>query len=267
MRFPMPQGWGPPAPGQVAPTRDAATVVLLRDTDAGAETYLLRRQPTMVFAAGMSVFPGGAVQAGDEESIGWFGPSPEEWAERLRCAPGVARALVVAAVRETFEESGILLAGPDERTTAAGLGTEEWGRVRVDLDQGRRSLANVLDEQGWALRADLLGAWAHWITPAFEPKRYDTRFFVAAVPEGQAVGPLPSEADRSQWTRPAAALDAVRAGEMVMLPPTIAVCRDLAGVAARDVVGVAADRVVEPIEPQAVQVDGAWFIENPLEDL
>ena len=266
MRTPLPAGWEPDLDRPVTEPRDASTVALLRDVGEQTQTYLLRRQPTMAFAAGMSVFPGGSLQAGYEEPIGWTGPSPEAWAERLRCTPDVARGLVVAAVRETFEESGILLAGPDEHTTATDLDTDEITQVRLDLDAARRSLADVLGEHGWVLRSDLLGAWAHWITPSFEPRRFDTRFFVAAVPEGQRVGSLPGEADRAAWITPQEALEAASSGGVAMMPPTIAMCRDLVGLRAADVVAASADRVIETIEPRLVRVDDTWFIENSLED-
>lgn len=266
MRIRMPEGWEPKVQGEVPATRDAATVALLRDTPDGTETYLLRRQPTMAFAAGMSVFPGGSTQDGDELPLRWVGPAPEEWAERLRCSVEVARGLVVAAVRETFEESGILLAGPDEHTTATELDTDEITQVRLDLDTGRRALADVLDEYGWVLRTDLLGAWAHWITPAFEPRRYDTRFLVGAVPAGQRVGSLPGEADRATWIPVADVLDAVRTGDAAMLPPTWVTCRELAEVGVPDLLDVAGRRSITPIEPRLVEVDGELFLENPIDE-
>jgi 8-oxo-dGTP pyrophosphatase MutT (NUDIX family) len=266
MRIRLPEGWEPDLEAPVATPRDASTVALLRDTPDGSQTYLLRRQPTMAFAAGMSVFPGGSTQPGDDEPIGWVGPSTDDWAARLRCTPEVARGLVVAAVRETFEESGILLAGPDEHTTATELDTDDITQVRLDLDGARRSLADVLGERGWVLRADLLGAWAHWITPAFEPRRFDTRFFVAAVPPGQRVGSLPGEADRAAWIAPQAALDLAAGGGVALMPPTVAMCRDLVGVAAVDVVRLAGERVITTIEPSLVRDGDAWYIENPLEE-
>ena len=88
-------------------------MVLLREGHVGPEVYLLRRQTSMAFAGGMCVFPGGGVDPRDHDaSVAWAGPSPAEWAERLACDESLARALVCAAVRETFEESGVLLAGP-----------------------------------------------------------------------------------------------------------------------------------------------------------
>lgn len=267
MRVPLPPrfadsvaGWD----GNPVPTRDASTIVLLRPGAAGAETYLLRRQPTMAFAPGMYVFPGGKVQESDCEVVRWEGPTSSQWADRLGCDADTARSLVVAAVRETFEESGILFAGPDATTVVADTSTPAMQRARLDLDAGELSFGDFLGSHGLVLRSDLLGAWSHWITPAFEPRRYDTRFFVAAVPRGQSVGTLPGEADRATWASLASVLEAVESGEAAMLPPTWITCSELAGVDPTAVVDVARSRTITPIEPRLVQDGDDWFLDNPI---
>lgn len=249
----------------VAP-RDAATIALVRPGPGSPETYLLRRQTTMAFAPGMYVFPGGGLQESDREVVGWVGPSSSQWADRLGCDPDTARALVVAAVRETFEESGILFAGPDADTVVADTSSPDLQEARLDLDAGALSFGDFLGARDLVLRSDLLGAWAHWITPAFEPRRYDTRFFVAAVPRGQSVGTLPGEADRAVWASLASVLEAVRAGEAAMLPPTWITCRELLQADPATVVADAAQREIRPIEPKLVHVDGEWFLDNPIEE-
>lgn len=269
MRIPVPPSLAESAAaraGSPVTPRDAATIALVRPGPAGPQTYLLRRQPRMAFAAGQYVFPGGAVQDSDADEIGWVGPDAQAWGRRLGCAPDMARMLVVAAVRETFEESGILLAGPDERTVASDVAQPWAEQARLALESGALSLAELLADRGLVLRADLLGAWAHWITPAFEPKRFDTRFFVAVAPEGQRVGSLPGEADRAQWVGIADAVEAVEQGQAAMLPPTLVTCRELAGVEVSRLLDAAAARVVEPIEPRLVEVDGELFLENPIEE-
>ncbi len=254
------------ASGEPTPPRDAATIALLRPGADGPDTYLLRRQTTMAFAPGQYVFPGGGVQASDGDDIAWAGPPADVWGERFGCDATTAKALVVAAVRETFEESGILLAGPDADTVVADT-ADDWARTaRLDLEAGRTSLAELFAARGLVLRADLIGAWAHWITPAFEPRRYDTRFLVAAVPEGQRVGSLPGEADRALWAPLREVLASVDAGEAAMLPPTWVTCRELAEVELADVLDVAARRRIVPIEPQLVEIDGELFLENPIEE-
>lgn len=268
MRFALPESMWPADPAAPAvPTQDAATIVLLRDGASGPATYLLRRQASMAFAAGMYVFPGGKVAPFDAEPLPWSGPAPAVWAERFGCPAEVAAALVVAAVRETFEESGILLAGPDASTVVDDVSSPEFAAARVALDAGELSFGEFLREHGLVLRADLLGAWAHWITPAFEPRRYDTRFFVAVAPAGQRVGSLPGEADRALWSPVGEVLTAVAAGEVAMLPPTLNTCREVAGLRAADALALSAERRIVPIEPRLVFDEGRYWVENPLEDV
>ena len=268
MRIPVPESLREKAAahaGDPAPARDAATIALVRRGTRGTETYLLRRQPTMEFAPGMYVFPGGGVQESDREVVEWVGPSCSDFGERLGCDPDTARGLVVAAVRETFEESSILLAGPDATTVVGDTSDASMQAARLALDSGEMSFGDFLGSHGLLLRADLVGAWAHWITPAFEPRRYDTRFFVAAVPEGQTVGSLPGEADRATWASVADVLDAVQEGEAAMLPPTWITCAELRDLDPLEALAVAADRDIVPIQPRLVERDGELFLENPLE--
>jgi 8-oxo-dGTP pyrophosphatase MutT (NUDIX family) len=114
--------------------QDAATTVLMRDTSVGPEVYLLRRHARMAFAAGRYAFPGGRVDPRDgEEALRWTGPPPAEWANRLSCTAPVASGLVCAAVRELFEESGVLLAGPSATAVVADTTEADWEADRRDL--------------------------------------------------------------------------------------------------------------------------------------
>ncbi|MET0820805.1 MAG: NUDIX hydrolase [Aeromicrobium sp.] len=248
--------------GIPAAVRDAATIVLLRDGEQGLESFFLRRQPTMAFAAGMQVFPGGVVHDSDGESdIGWAGPQATEWADRLRCDVRTARALVVAAVRETFEESGVLLAGRSEKDVVSDTAPLE--DERSALEGHELSFSAFLAQHDLVLRSDLLGSWAHWVTPEFEPRRFDTRFFVAQIPAGQTVGSLPGEADRSSWTSIAEALALNDAGIWEMMPPTRHTLRSLLDHTAATVVEAASRRVVTTIAPRLVMVDGQAFLDGP----
>jgi len=255
------------APPPATP-RDAATVVLLRDGADGVEVYLLRRHGRMAFAAGQAVFPGGGVDERDgETAVGWAGPEPAVWAERFRCDEATARGLVCAAVRETFEESGVLLAGPDAATVVADTSSPDWEADRVALETNQVSLAQVLSRRGLVLRSDLLGAWAHWITPAFEPRRYDTRFFVAVLPDGQHTRDVSGESDAVAWMRPGDAVAAAREGRLGMMPPTVRTCSDVADlVRAADVLPAAGRRRFATVEPRAVVVDGQVWLETDEED-
>jgi 8-oxo-dGTP pyrophosphatase MutT (NUDIX family) len=239
------------APAPPAAPRDAATVMLLRDTAAGPEVFLLRRVGAMAFAAGMTVFPGGGVDRRDADAaVAWTGPEPEWWAQRFGTDVGLARALVCAAVRETFEESGVLLAGPDPDTVVAD--TSPFAQARQDLVDRNVSLAGFLAQNSLVLRADLLRPWANWLTPAGEPRRYNTRFFLAELPAGQRADGVTTEADASGWQRPAEALADREAGRAALMPPTWVTLRELAeftDVAA----ATAAEREITLIEPKLVR--------------
>jgi 8-oxo-dGTP pyrophosphatase MutT (NUDIX family) len=239
---------------EVVSTRPAATVVLLRDARDGLQAYLLRRASSMAFAAGMHVFPGGSVDPRDaERTVTWAGPSPAAWARAFTASEADARSLVCAAVRETFEESGVLLAGPSGHRVVDDTTGESWEGDRHRLIDRSLSFAEMLERRGLVLRADLLCPWGHWITPEFEARRYDTRFFVAAVPAGQRARDVSTEADQVRWVRPQDALDEHRRGRLAMLPPTVVTLSELEGFATvADVLKEAWSRDVSPRMPKAV---------------
>ena len=267
-------GLSPPVP------RDAATVILLRQA-AGVEAFLLRRTRALEFAPGACVFPGGSVDEHDADpaicETGWVGPSAAEFGDLLGVSADRSRALVCAAVRETFEESGVLLAGPSP--TDLVHDSAVLVRDRRSLLDGSASLGELLSRRGLVLRADLLTPWARWITPEASPRRFDTWFFAAALPTGQmaalaaAAGPqarpVPRESDSGTWLRPSAALEAARAGQITLLPPTAVTLAELA--AYRDVASILAERrMIAPLMPSVVFEDErAWLampqaIEYPL---
>jgi 8-oxo-dGTP pyrophosphatase MutT (NUDIX family) len=235
----------------VAPARDAATVLLLRDRD-GLQTYLLRRQRLMTFG-GAHVFPGGAVDPTDETvDVAWAGPPPQWWGEQFDCGPEVARALVCAAVRETFEESGVLLAGPTADEVLADVGTDEWEAERRALEHREQSLSELLARRGLVLRADLLRPWTHWITPDAESRRFDTRFFLAALPGGQLGRLASGENDQGEWVAPSGW------PQLQLLPPTRACLQDLA--ALPDV----ASALARGWQPHTVRVNWELTADGPV---
>lgn len=240
--------------------RNAATVVLLRAGASGPEVYLLRRHVSMEFAGGMCVFPGGGVDPRDfDTSVAWAGPSPAEWASRLGVEDEMARALVCAAVRETFEESGVLLAGGSADEVVADTTGEDWEADRVALESRELSMTEFLTRRGLVLRTDLLGVWDGWLTPVFEPKRYRTWFFVALMPEGQRTRDVSSESSAVTWMPARAAADGADAGEVMMLPPTYLTCLEVGGYdSPDDVLAVAAGRSVEMFMP-SVEHQGEGF--------
>ena len=247
-----------------AEPRQAATVLLLRDGEPGLEVYLLRRTKGMPFAGGMTAYPGGGVDPRDGDTeVGWFGPSPAQWAVSFGCDVRVARELVCAAVRETFEEAGVLLAGdPQGGTVVPDVSGDDWEEQRQALLTRDLSMTELLAGRGLALRSDLLRPFAHWITPPVEPRRYDTKFFVAALPVGQEARDVSGEADEASWLTPAAALAQLAAGERPMLPPTSHTLGQLQPFA--DVAAALAGSPPEPLHPISPTFeetpDGYWAV-------
>lgn len=247
------------------PAHDAATVMLLREGGRGVEVYLLRRVVSMAFAAGMYVFPGGRVDARDGDTeIGWIGPPRTEWAAALGVPPDTAAALVCAACRETFEESGVLLAGESAHDVVADTTGDDWEADRAALVDRSLAFAALLYRRGLVLRTDLLRAWSRWVTPRLEPRRFDTRFFVAALPEGQRTRDVGGEADRVAWLRPADALDGKKRGEIRLMVPTESTLMELADYGSvADVLAAAEQRTIAPVQPELEFTDDGAVIVVP----
>jgi 8-oxo-dGTP pyrophosphatase MutT (NUDIX family) len=248
-----------------AEPRDAATVVLMRPGTDGPELYLLRRQTSMAFAGGMCVFPGGGVDSRDfDTEVGWAGPDPSVWAELLLASEEMARALVCAAVRETFEESGVLLAGASAAEVVADTTGDDWESDRRALEAKELSFTSFLSRRGLVLRSDLLGAWAAWCTPEFEPRRFRTWFFVAALPPGQRTRDVSSESSSVAWLPALGACDAVDAHELGMMPPTYVTCLEVGQYADPGaVLAAAVGRDLEMFTPAVEGADDAATMSVP----
>jgi len=186
----------------------------------------------------------------------------QTWATQLDTTADLARTLVCAAVRETFEESGVLLAGPDAGTVLATTGDEGWEADRRALLAGSLSLAELLHRRGLVLRSDLLRPWARWITPVTEARRYDTRFFAAALPAGQIARDVSGEADATAWLEPATALEAASRREISLFPPTAVTLGELR---ACGTVGaaLAARRRMTALIPEVMIAEGAAWLTVP----
>ena len=251
----------------VAP-RDAASVLLLRPAAAGPapppgiEVYMLRRARSMAFAAGVFAFPGGSVDPRDSEDMAWAGPDPQEWGQALDVPAALARALVCAAVRETFEESGVVLAGPDASSVVADTSGPDWEADRQGLLDHSLSLAGLLRRRGLVLRSDLLRPWARWITPAVETRRYDTWFFIAAIPPGQRTRHVGGEADQVAWWQPDAVIRAARQRELRLMPPT-AVCLAQLGAFGQVDAALQAPRDLRPVSPGVADAGDALWLTVP----
>jgi 8-oxo-dGTP pyrophosphatase MutT (NUDIX family) len=230
--------------GPVSAAAPAATVLLLRDGAQGLEVLMVVRHHEIDFARGAAVFPGGKVSSADRD---------ERW--RTRCA-GVAgvgdmqRELRVAAVRETFEECGLLLARRGGRPVD-GDGRhairERW-RARVAADPG--AFVELAVEEDLELALDQLLPFAHWVTPAVSPKRFDTHFFIAAAPPGQVAVHDGSEAVDSFWTPPSEALRQCERRERVIIYPTLCNLALLArSASSNDALAAAGARKVQRLQP------------------
>jgi 8-oxo-dGTP pyrophosphatase MutT (NUDIX family) len=199
--------------------KDAATVMLVRDAP-GLEVFMLRRNFDSLWIAGASIFPGGAVDDADR--------SPE-WAARCRgwddarASRALARdagglGFFVAAVRETFEEAGVLLAH-DGGGTPVDASAAHLSAARAALNAGSEEFAAFVTRHDLVLATDELHVFSHWITPPGGPRRYDTWFFLAAAPEGEYRHD-DSELIASAWVRPADALAAADRGDIDLIFPT-----------------------------------------------
>jgi len=164
--------------------RQAASVIFVRDGDNGLETILTYRPGTSPL--GVVAFPGGTALPGDDESASWVGPGADYWQEQFHFSDiAQARRSVMAAVRVSFEETGILLAGEDEQDVVERSSTPELMAWREAVAEQDKSFSDFLTSSGLSVRADLLRPVARWQSPDFFLKRYDIAYFTTALPVGQ----------------------------------------------------------------------------------
>lgn len=244
--------------GADKPIKDASTVIVLRETANGLETFMLCRHQKSGFMGGAHVFPGGKVDAADSDPrwLGRIDRTAEEITEQLgESDPGAGLGLLVAAVRETFEEAGVLLASASEG---------------ADLDATRRQLhegAPFIElAEGIDMKIDsaALAPYARWITPKMESRRFDTRFYIAVVPEDQTPSHDGSETTSAVWLTPAGAIEEMHAGKIKLAPPTVRTLRWLAGFG--DIASVVADALSQKpplIRPRLVTGERGWFLALP----
>ncbi|MGJ9402986.1 NUDIX hydrolase [Arthrobacter sp. KK5.5] len=203
--------------------RRASSVVLVRDSPRGTETYLGYRPGGSPLGA--VAFPGGSVEPGDEDAVQWFGPDVGFWARRLGILDHrLVRSHLMCAVRELFEETGVLLAGADELSIVENCSTQEWMDVREAVAVQDKSFTSVLAKRGLGLRTDLLRPLSHWVSPDFAHRRFDTWYFAAAVPVNQRVSLLRGKGRWAEWMPAAEVLagrDATTLGDRVGQPDTV----------------------------------------------
>lgn len=232
---------------------DAATVIVVRDAPKGPEVYLAGRNFSAGAFAGAHVFPGGMVDPADSDpGLARFSVMPDTkglsgFLGRAQDQREKVIGLFLCALRETFEETGVLF--------ASGLN----GRINGELSDYREkihknavNLKHMAQNESLSFRLDRLFPYARWITPENAPKRFDTRFFLARIPKGQKAMPDGQELISGMWIRPEKALDMYRAGGMSLLPPTLMILLSLCGrVDIGDFAGLERQTDIRPVLPQA----------------
>ena len=238
---------------EAVPVRPAATVLLVRDCASGLEVFMVVRHHKIDFASGALVFPGGSVDAGDYAIA----------ADPALCGPATGlderdRASRVAAVRETFEECGVLLARP--RGSDEGLG------ARIGAKSQERPFSEFIVAESLELRLDALTPFAHWITPPILPKRFDTQFYIVAAPSDQIAIHDGSESVDSVWTNPARALAEADAGKYTLVFATRLNLQMLAqSPDAASAIAAARARRIVTVEPVAVKTESGYTMRIPIE--
>ena len=214
----------------------AATVLLLRESDAGFQVLMTKRAAGLSFMAGLWVFPGGRMEDADCSAAVTARASTTRGDgihERMLGIDGrpikreAALALHVAACRETFEESGVLLARP--RHSYRGFDDAELARLASHrtTEATAADFVRLLEEEDLVLDLDRLVYWSHWITPSLEKKRFDTRFFAVQVPAGQEASVDRSELTHHAWFTEREFREHLHSGEIKVAPPTLATLQDL----------------------------------------
>lgn len=257
-----PKGFVPVSNNEASsiPPRPAATVLILRDGRNGIEIFMVVRHHDIDFASGALVFPGGKVDPED---------SSPEWDDCVRGAPagGLDRAFAIAALRETFEEAGILIARPrgSEALIDASAAHRLVAAHRAAGDGTR--FVDLIRGEKLELAMDLMVRFAHWITPPGLPKRFDTHFFLVAAPVEQAGAHDGGESVEGFWVRPADALREAAEGKRSLVPATRLNLEKLSRSAtvAQAVAGARASAIVTVMPKVTRNPDGSRVLRIPVE--
>lgn len=255
--------------------RNAATVILVRDrNDGSCEIFFMRRHHNQAFMGGAFVFPGGSLDDGDchpalKEHLQGIGP--EELPLRLQepdLPESTALGLHLTAIREMFEEAGVLLAMDESGRVLDFREAERAGRFaayRDALHRGEITLLDLAARESLCFLPGLLVPYAHWMTPEIESKRFDTRFFMARLPAGQQPIHDGDELTASVWMTPARALADHGAGRITLMPPTLKTVEELKAFrSTEEMLKAVSGRTILPILPQAFKAeDGGFGIKLP----
>ncbi len=239
----------------------AATVILLRDGATGPEVFLMRRHLNQSFMGGAYVFPGGRVDPGDDDPalegvlFGSDGCGSVNPAQASFWGEVPSRTIHVAAIRETFEEAGVIF-GRDETGELVIPGSkvlkERLEILRGQLNAGAVTLCEIASQLAVRFDPGMLVPYARWITPEIEKKRFDTRFFLAVLPEGLEPVHDNRELTDSRWITPGDALGKHGCGELLLMPPTLKTIEEIGDFSSiSELLDFARARMIYPILPQA----------------
>lgn len=255
--------------------RHAATVILLRERNRTVELLLLHRHADLKFLGGTWAFPGGGLSPHDCEApaVSRLLPASDEHvlrdAQLAAVPPDLVQGLLIAACRETFEETGVLLAQHADGTPCDPALVARLQPERAGIDADASAFARMLEREQLYLNAAKLVYWSHWITPsAIGPRRYDTRFFALALPEGQSVSALSSESTDAVWLTPRAVHEAAERRDMNVPAPTmrniedVQACYEQHGSVA-GLLAAESRRLVLPILPKAIETEQGKIVLMP----
>ena len=245
----------------------AATLILIKENRGQLLVYLIKRSPQSSFMAGMYVFPGGTVEQGDHDTQLWSAP-PGAGKKRIGHRPGKKAAVATeaafacAAIRECLEEVGVLLAHTGDQYTRKRL---RITRQAQSVDRKPDWFRQAVQTDKWRLDIGALQPWSHWITPPQMKRRYDTRFYIAAMPADQTCQPDPRETTDGVWIVPVEALKENLEGRLPLSPPTIVNLHQLLSFdRIEELFHIAASREWDrPIMPRWVPLDTGALIVEP----
>jgi 8-oxo-dGTP pyrophosphatase MutT (NUDIX family) len=252
----------------VANPRPAATVVVLRDSPSGPQVFMVRRHADTAFMGGAHVFPGGRVDAADQDG-------DESWCDGIahaarqlpRLSSADAVSYHVAAARELFEEAGVLLARDADGAFVSLAGAAEHDRFKRDrtaVHGHKTTLRAVAERERLRLALDALVLFAHWITPPIDTRQFDTRFFMTRVPPQQTPAHDQTETTHSVWITPSSAIAQSQHGDIVLPPPTWSTIRELEPFASvEEALAWARRRRVVGRQPLMLERDGLRMLLAP----
>lgn len=219
------------------PLRKAATIILVRQKDNALEVYLLKRSSKSKFMGGLYVFPGGVVEE-DDRGIETWAPHIDMPADKIgnllggqEFSPADALGFSIAAIRETLEEAGVLLADTKNKTQNDFANI---ARLRLNKDLPSSWFRTKMIQENWTLSFTRLGRWSHWITPKQMKQRFDTRFFIVFMPENQTCEPDNRETKHGIWLTPQKALEQNLEDQTPLSPPAVVTLTQLSAIAHLD---------------------------------